>query len=103
MRLFKYIEWFGRGPHESYWDRKSSASIGKYKGNVWDQTYKYIRPQETGNKTDVRWMTLSDNKIGLLFKGFKTFDNEDGPYVRRFGLQYSNIFRWNLQRSFLDI
>ena len=71
---FQNIEWFGRGLHESYWDRKSSASIGKYKGNVWDQTYKYVRPQETGNKTDVRWMTLSDKNIGLLFKGFKTFD-----------------------------
>jgi len=42
-------------------------------------------------------------QIKLFYQQFKTFDNEDGPYVRRFGLQYSNIFRWNRQRSFLDI
>jgi outer membrane protein assembly factor BamA len=42
-------------------------------------------------------------QIKLFFQQFKNYGDESGPYVRRFGLQYSNIFRWNRQRSFLDI
>ena len=61
------MEWYGRGPHETYWDRKSSGEIGKWQGTVWDQLHKYPRPQETGNKTDVRWMSLS-NAAGIGIK-----------------------------------
>lgn len=53
------VEWFGRGPHESYRDRYLSAKVGKYKGRILDQTWKYVRPQENGNKWDTRWMKLS--------------------------------------------
>ena len=42
-------------------------------------------------------------QIKIFYQQFKNFGEEEGPYVRRFGLQYSNIFRWNRQRSFLDI
>lgn len=42
-------------------------------------------------------------QIKIFYQQFKNFGEEKGPYVRRFGLQYSNIFRWNRQRSFLDI
>jgi len=59
---FTYMEWYGRGPHESYWDRKSSAEVGIWKGKVWDQLHSYSRPQESGNKTDVRWMSLKDKE-----------------------------------------
>ncbi|MBL0739892.1 glycoside hydrolase family 2 TIM barrel-domain containing protein [Chryseolinea lacunae] len=63
---FQYMSWYGRGPYESYADRKSGAAVGVYKGMLWDQVYRYPRPQETGNKTDVRWMTLaSADGIGL--------------------------------------
>lgn len=62
---FKDVEWYGRGPHESYWDRKSSAKIGIYHGSIEDQFHRYSRPQETANKTDVRWMSLSSDEIGL--------------------------------------
>jgi beta-galactosidase len=55
---FQFVEWYGRGPHESYQDRKTSAAIGLYKGRVWDQFYAYTRPQESGNKCDVRRMRL---------------------------------------------
>ena len=41
-------------------------------------------------------------QIKLFFQQFKNFGDEYGPYVRRFGFQYSNIFRWNRQRSFID-
>ena len=71
---YNYVEWFGRGPHESYWDRKTSAAIDYYKGTVWEQTYQYVRPQETGNKTDVHWMALSNGNTGILAKGQPTFD-----------------------------
>ena len=42
-------------------------------------------------------------QVKLFYQQFKNFGDEEGPYVRRFGLQYSNIFRWNRQRSFLDV
>lgn len=63
---FKTIEWYGRGPVESYWDRKASALLGIYKGDIKDQYHPYIRPQESGNKTDVRWAKLSSS-IGVGF------------------------------------
>ena len=71
---FQYLEWFGRGPHETYWDRKTSGKVGRYSGKVWDQTFAYVRPQENGNKTDVRWMALSNGSVGLMAKGFPAFD-----------------------------
>ena len=69
-RQFDQITWLGRGPHESYEDRKTSALIGLYKGKVADQYWPYIRPQENGNKVDVRWAAITDSiGNGLLFKG----------------------------------
>ena len=59
---FSQVEWFGRGPHESYADRKTSAAIGRYSANVADMFHRYSRPQETGNLSDVRWMRLSDGE-----------------------------------------
>jgi beta-galactosidase len=69
-REYEYMTWYGRGPHESYWDRKTSALVGLYSGLVKDQFWAYLRPQENGNKTDVRWMTLKNAQgEGLRFKG----------------------------------
>ena len=66
------MKWYGRGPHESYWDRKSGAALGVYSGKVWDQYFPYVRPQENGQKTDVRWMVLTNSRnIGLLVAGEK--------------------------------
>jgi len=71
---FDQIEWYGRGPHENYSDRYLSAPIGRYSGNVWSQYHPYARPQETGNKMDLRWLTLTnENGYGLLVKGQPTF------------------------------
>lgn len=53
------VEWYGRGPHESYVDRKTSAPIGLWRGAIAAQNHDYIRPQDTGNKVDVRWMEVS--------------------------------------------
>ncbi|MCT4638764.1 MAG: DUF4981 domain-containing protein [Bacteroidales bacterium] len=72
---YENIEWYGRGPHESYTDRKMSAYTDLFRGKVWDQYYPYVRPQETGNKTDVYWAVLRDNSgKGLLISGFPTID-----------------------------
>jgi len=67
---FDNMTWYGRGPHESYWDRKTGAAVGVYSGKVMDQYHPYIRPQENGNKTDVRWIALTNDKgMGLLAVG----------------------------------
>ena len=69
-RKFDQISWFGRGPQESYCDRKTAAFVGHYQGSVADQYWAYIRPQENGNKTDVRWAAITDTiGNGLLFVG----------------------------------
>jgi len=67
---YNQMSWLGRGPQENYWDRKTGAFVGLYKGSVADQYWPYVRPQENGNKTDVRWMTITDEAgNGLLFAG----------------------------------
>ncbi len=69
-KQFENIQWFGRGPHESYWDRKKGAAVGFYKGKVSDQFFNYVKPQENGNKTDVRWISLMNNNgTGILAAG----------------------------------
>ncbi len=69
-REFDQISWLGRGPHESYADRYTSALVGLYSGAVADQYFPYVRPQENGNKIDVRWMSLTNkNGLGLEFIG----------------------------------
>ena len=73
MRLpegFDRFAWYGRGPHESYSDRKESACIGVYRGTVQEQFVPYIMPQENGNKTDVCWAAVTDARgTGLLAVG----------------------------------
>lgn len=63
------IEWYGRGPFESYEDRKSAAFVGLWKGNVEDQYFDYIMPQENGNKTDVRWVKVMAGNNIVRFTG----------------------------------
>ncbi|MBN1581644.1 MAG: DUF4981 domain-containing protein [Anaerolineae bacterium] len=54
------LTWFGRGPHETMPDRKSGAAVGLYSGWVQDLIHDYVHPQENGNRSDVRWATLTD-------------------------------------------
>ena len=66
-RQFGNLTYFGRGPWENYIDRKASALIGLYHSSVEDQKAYYARPQENGNKTDVRWAALiNDEGVGLM-------------------------------------
>ena len=55
------IKWYGRGPHESYVDRKTGAEIAIHDRNVNEMVFPYGRTQDTGNRTDVRWLTLIDS------------------------------------------
>ncbi|WP_223808926.1 glycoside hydrolase family 2 TIM barrel-domain containing protein [Rufibacter hautae] len=57
---FNAVEFYGRGPHENYQDRNFSAHLGVYKQTVAEQYFPYVRPQETGNKTDVRWYKVTN-------------------------------------------
>ncbi len=69
------IEWYGRGPFENYIDRKTAAFVGLYAGSVADQHVSYIRPQENGNKCDVRWMSIFDQEgYGLKFSADSLFE-----------------------------
>lgn len=62
VKSYNYFTWYGRGPWENYVDRKDDAFMAIWKGKVEDQVFPYYRPQESGNKTDVRWFTLTDKE-----------------------------------------
>lgn len=61
---YQKVDWYGRGPHENYWDRKTSALVGSYSADVSELYYPYIRPQENGNRTDIRKVVFK-NESGL--------------------------------------
>jgi beta-galactosidase len=63
------VGWYGRGPHESYVDRKTGAAIGLWRGAIAEQNHDYMRPQDTGNKVDVRWLEVSGGGRGLRVEG----------------------------------
>ena len=67
---FASVEWYGRGPQENYWDRNSGAAVGRYSMPVDELFFPYIEPQESGNRTDVRWVTFTDREgFGLRATG----------------------------------
>jgi beta-galactosidase len=67
---YQKLTYFGRGPWENYSDRNVSSFVGLYEGNASDQYVPYVRPQENGSKTEVRWAALTDNNgNGLLTIG----------------------------------
>ena len=83
MRLptkMQNVKWYGRGPGESYVDSKSANLIGLYESSVGDMFTNYVYPQENGNRTDVKWFTMNDNRgMGLFFStddviNFSTFN-----------------------------
>ena len=78
---FQNIKWYGRGPYETYPDRKTGAKFGRYETTVKDDYVPYIIPQDYGNKTDVYWTSISDNMgNGLLIKGDQTFNTSAQMY-----------------------
>ncbi|MEN6423720.1 MAG: glycoside hydrolase family 2 TIM barrel-domain containing protein, partial [Phycisphaerales bacterium] len=78
---YSTMTWLGRGPHENYWDRNSGAAVGLYSGSVEELLHVYTRPQESSNRTDVRWLTLTDNNgTGLLAVGMPLLSVSAWPY-----------------------
>ena len=72
---FSNITWYGRGPEENYIDRQTGYGVGVYRKNVDEFFIDYIKPQETGNRTDVRWVSLTnDQGAGLLVKAAKPIE-----------------------------
>ncbi|MCT4544689.1 MAG: DUF4981 domain-containing protein [Vallitalea sp.] len=79
---YNEIKWYGMGPHSNYWDRKTSARVGIYNDKVENSLVPYLRPQESGNKTEVRWITIQDEKgNGLKFQGTPYFEANALPYT----------------------
>jgi beta-galactosidase len=75
--------YFGKGPHENYIDRNQSARVGFYTSKAEEQYYPYVRPQENGYKTEVRWARLTNNKgTGLKIKGKPSFSTSAMPHAR---------------------
>ena len=69
------VQWLGRGPHENYPDRKTSAFMGVWDGTVNGMTEEYVKPQSMGERCDVKWVTFTDNKgEGVRFRTGGTFD-----------------------------
>ncbi|KUM85564.1 MULTISPECIES: glycoside hydrolase family 2 TIM barrel-domain containing protein [Streptomyces] len=69
-RRLDRLHYYGRGPEENHWDRNDGTDVGLYSGTVAEQWTSYIRPQENGNKTDVRWAALTGRDgVGLLVCG----------------------------------
>ncbi|MEI7025510.1 glycoside hydrolase family 2 TIM barrel-domain containing protein, partial [Paenibacillus sp. y28] len=69
-KALDHVEWFGRGPGESYSDTKQAGRIGLYAGRVHELMTNYVYPQENGNRSEVRWVTLANTSgVGLLAAG----------------------------------
>ena len=79
------VIYYGRGEHENYADRLSSADLGLYEQRVADQYHdEYVRPQESGTKSDVRWWTVADSWGQLPEERFRV---PYGDYTFRFLLR----------------
>ena len=78
---FDHLEYFGRGPHENYIDRNSSSMVGLYKSTVDEQYVPYITNGEHGNKTESRWLRLTNCEgWGIKIKGDLLFDFSALPF-----------------------
>jgi beta-galactosidase len=70
----EHVAWFGRGPHESYPDRRRGAAIGRWESTVTDQYVRYVVPQEHGLHVDTRWCELTaDDGTGLVIRADEPF------------------------------
>jgi beta-galactosidase len=80
---FENYKFYGRGPWENYSDRNNAAMVGEYNSTVTEQYFPYSRPQHTGNKTDVRWASLTHNDgVGIAVYGY--------PYLETTAIHYGD-------------
>ena len=81
-KQYDQVEYYGRGPVENYIDRNNSEFIGVYKNAVMKEYYEYVRPQESGNHTDVRWFSVINNSgEGLQFYSNAPMEASAIPYT----------------------
>ena len=85
---FRTVTWFGRGPQENYWDRNTAAAVGRYSEQVENLFFPYIEPQESGNRTDVRWITLT---------------NRAGFGLRATGMPLLSVSAWHFHMEELEL
>ena len=79
---FSQLEWYGRGPHENYVDRKTSAFIGRYQGQVRQMINPYVTAQEYGNRCENRWLAVRNEAgFGLMVIGFPDFEFSALPHT----------------------
>ncbi len=93
---YSKMTWLGNGPHENYWDRKWSAKVGLYKGDVKELIHDYVVPQENGNRTDVRWFSLlNEDNSGLIVMGDEFLSVSAWPYSLKklYNAQHINELR----------
>jgi beta-galactosidase len=89
---FEHVAWLGPGPEETYADR-NEARVGRYSGTVDEQWTEYSKPQENGNKTDVRWMAVTNRQgVGLLAVGM--------PYLSAAVRHYTHEDIWNAKHTY---
>ena len=81
------VEWYGRGPQENYLDRNIGAAVGIYKDKADNLWFPYIEPQETGNRTDVRWVSFIDDQ---------------GFGIKAIGMPLLNFSAWPFRMSELE-
>ncbi|MEE9362918.1 MAG: glycoside hydrolase family 2 TIM barrel-domain containing protein [Cellulophaga sp.] len=86
-KTYNTMEWYGKGPFESYADRQHAAKVGLFKGSIDEQYFPYIRPQENGNKMGVRWIELTKN---------------DGSGIRIYGEELLNVTALHYSKEDLD-
>jgi beta-galactosidase len=78
---YRNLTYYGRGPWDNYIDRRYSADIGLYSGTVDEQYFPYVRPQESGNRTDTRRLTLTDKRgQGIMITGNIPIEFSALPY-----------------------
>ncbi|MBC8081300.1 MAG: DUF4981 domain-containing protein [Gorillibacterium sp.] len=79
---FNQLSWYGMGPDENYWDRNTGVKLGQYHGTVKSQFVPYLRPQECGNKTGVRWAEIRNtNGSGLRIAADSPVELNVLPYT----------------------
>ena len=79
-RDFDIFTWLGRGPQENYCDRKTGAPVGIYSGNVKELGHSYLRPQENGTRTELRWLEIGSSEHGGLSINGNLFGFSAWPY-----------------------
>ena len=82
QKQFNRIRFYGKGPEENYIDRNNFATLGVYDQKLSEQYWPYLRPQESGNKTQVRWWRVTNDKgMGLEFRSTVPMECSALPYM----------------------